>query len=486
MTSKTHPAALGQPIWEWFDSVYFFMWPGWRDQLESNRWHWGKRWAQRLPVVFIQPELATGLKWLAQPEDRLDNVVLLSIESASSDLSRLLLVGLRQAGQLMEYMRAQGHRRSLFWLYNSFLAPAYLVLPGSARIFHGTENYFDFDSLGNDALNLNRFAIEASDVVICCSNGVARGFAAHSRCIDPMVIPNGCEYAKYSAPTEPIGEWPQQIADWRDAGRKLAVFAGNINLRLDYELMIQVARRQPDIGFIYAGPVDIEHLSPAQRQAWHRLAALSNVCALGRVPPEDLPALYWRCQVGIIPYRSDMPMIVENGFPLKAIEMAAAGLPVVSTLMKPLLEVPEAVTVTGSAEAFCANVATNSRRTRSAEARAAADRICRAHDYDLLFDRMVAELPKRMPKAGSAPGDLAALADRLGTSAYTAMLARLAEVPSLPQVPTPVIGAALKDEPWVRLRVIGDLASFLSTRIPPPVRRAIPAPVRRLARHLIA
>ncbi|MGA7868973.1 MAG: glycosyltransferase, partial [Stellaceae bacterium] len=194
-------------------------------------------------------------------------------------------------------------------------------------MFHGTENYFDFNGLDDDTLNLNRLAIEASDVVICCSDGVARGFAAHSRCIDPLVIPNGCEYAKYSAPTEPIGEWPQQIADWRVAGRKLAVFAGNINLRLDYELMIQVARRQPDIGFIYAGPVDIENLSPAQRQAWHRLVALPNVCALGRVPAEDLPALYWRCQVGIIPYRSDMPMIVENGFPLKAIEMAAAGLP---------------------------------------------------------------------------------------------------------------------------------------------------------------
>ena len=485
MTSA-YPAALGQPIWEWFDSVYFFMWPGWRDQLESNRWHWGKRWAQRLPVVFIQPELATGLKWRAQPEDRLDNVVLLSIENASSDLSRLLLVGLRQAGQLMEYMRAHGHRRSLFWLYNSFLAPAYLVLPGSARVFHGTENYFDFDGLDDDALNLNRFAIEASDVVICCSNGVARGFAAHTRCTDPLVIPNGCEYQKYRSASEPIGEWPRRIADWCGTYRDLAVFAGNINLRLDYELMIQVARRQPDIGFIYAGPVDTEHLSPAQRQAWHRLVALPNVCALGRVPPEDLPALYWRCQVGIIPYRSDMPMIVENGFPLKAIEMAAAGLPVVSTLMKPLLEVPEAVVVTGSAEAFCANVATNSRRSLSPEARAAADRVCRAHDYDLLFDQMLAELRKQVPARGSAPGGLAALADRLGTPAYTAMLARLAEIPGAPQRATPVMGADLKDELFARPTVIGVLASFLSARIPPPIRRAIPAPVRRLARHLIA
>ena len=60
-----------------------------------------------------------------------------------------------------------------------------------------------------------------------------------------------------------------------------------------------------------------------------------------------------------------MRMIVENGFPLKALEMAAAGLPVVSTLMKPLREVPEAVVVTESAAGFCAAVAANSRRARS-------------------------------------------------------------------------------------------------------------------------
>ena len=469
-----------------FDSVYFFMWPGWRDQLESNRWHWGKRWAQRLPVVFVQPELDEDLHWRAQPEGRLANVTLLSVQSTAAHRDLLLSAGLRQAGQLAEYMTIAGHRRSLFWMYNPLLVPAYLALLGSTRVFHGTENYFDFDGLDAFTLNLNRFAIEASDLVICCSSGVARGFAAHTHCADFLVIPNGCEYQKYCSASEPIGDWPRRIGDWGDTYPDLAVFAGNINLRLDYELMMQVARRHPGIGFIYAGPVDIEHLSPAQRQAWHRLVALPNVCALGRVPPEDLPALYWRCQVGIIPYRSDMPMLVENGFPLKAIEMAAAGLPVVSTLMKPLLEVPEVVVATGSAEVFCDRVATNYRRTRSPEARAAADRICRTHDYDLLFDRMLTELGKRIPEAGSTPGNLAALADRLGTPAYSAMLARLAAIPGSPQSPTPVTGAALKDELFVRPRVIGDLASFLSTRIPPPVRRAIPASVRRLARHLIA
>jgi hypothetical protein len=62
-----------------FDSVYFFMWPGWPNELESNRWHWSKRWARWLPVVLIQPELAPGKPALAVPEKRLANVELLSM-----------------------------------------------------------------------------------------------------------------------------------------------------------------------------------------------------------------------------------------------------------------------------------------------------------------------------------------------------------------------------------------------------------------------
>jgi glycosyltransferase involved in cell wall biosynthesis len=473
--------AAAAATWQCYDSVYFFMWPGWREQLESNRWHWGKRWAQRLPVVFIQPELGEAVRWCAEPDKRLANVTVLSIECCAADQELLLSTGLRQAGQLASYMNAQAHRRPLFWMYNPLLTPAYLMLPGCARVFHATENYFQFDGLNDYTLDLNRCAIEASDLVICCSSGVVKGVVANTEAGDPLLIPNGCDYRKYRSPTEPVGDWPGQIGAWRRDHRKLAVFAGNINLRLDYELVVELAQRQPDTGFIYAGPVEVPHLSPAQRQAWRRLLDLPNVRALGRIPAEDLPALYWNCDVGIIPYRTDLKMVVENGFPLKAIEMAAAGLPVVATLMKPLCEVPEAVTVTASAEAFCAAVATHSRGTRLREQIAAADRVCRAHDYDLLFDRMGAALLARVGDQRSAPRDLARFADRLGTGAYTAMLARL-DRPAPAVAPTPPRAA----QRFAGRAAPRHVAAVLLGSLPAPVRRLIPARMRRLVRQWIA
>src|SRR5215472_18559356 len=454
---------------EHMDSVYVFMWPGWREELESNRWHWGKRWARKFPVVFIQPELTHGEPAVSSPESRLGNAEILSIETYPAEAESLFGVGLRQSAQIVEHMRSRGHERPLFWLYNPWLAVPYLVVPAAARVYHGTENYFDFGNIPRSWMALARYSIETSDLVVCCSNGVARGFAAHTVRKDFLTIPNGCEYLKYSRPTSPRGTWPALIADWQQSNRRLAVFAGNINVRLDYGLLTTLAARRPEIGFVLAGPISLERLSPHQRRVCGALLRRSNVRALGRLQPEDLPILYWGCDVGIIPYRTDMPILVENGFPLKALEMAAAGLPVVSSLMKPLQEVPEAVTVVNSPEAFSLAVASHSRRVRPAAAREAAERVCRAFDYDLLFERMLSALAPRFGDGPPRPGDLADFSASIGLGAYRTSIGSLGE-----------IGVAQNGIP-PRYRV-----GLLSSIIPLSIRRLVPVPIRRFSRRWIA
>jgi glycosyltransferase involved in cell wall biosynthesis len=446
------------------DSVYFFMWAGWRDELESNRWHWGKRWAATLPVVFIQPELRVGELAEASPEPRLANVEILSVEANSSHPESLLRVGLRQSGQIAAHMLSRGHERPLFWFYNPWLAVPYMMLPAAARIYHATENYFDFENIPESWLALARHSIENSDLVICCSEGIVRGFANHTRRQDFITLPNGCEYPKYSKPATPLGSWPARIEDWRRANRRLAVFAGNINLRLDYGLVNLLAARHPEIGFVFSGPIGLKNLSAQQRRDYDTLLRRSNVRTLGRLPPEDLPALYWHCDVGILPYRTDMPVLVENGFPLKALEMAASGLPVVSSLMKPLQKVPEAVIVTDSPEAFDTALQSQSRRTRSPADRAGAERVCRMYDYDILFERMLGELAARIRDEPPRPGNLADFAASIGLEYYRGSLADLADAAPRPAAaPPPAARPAM-------------------SVIPQPIRRMVSASMRRLGR----
>jgi glycosyltransferase involved in cell wall biosynthesis len=415
------------------DSVYFFMWPGWRDELESNRWHWSKRWARRLPVVLIQPELAAGEAVCAIPEPRLENVELLSIEQRSVTAQDWLVTGLRQAGQIARHMRARGHQRPLFWFYNPHFVVPYALLPSRGRVFHATENYFDFPDLKDDFpdglsfLNCYRYAIEASDLVICCSSGIADSLARNTRRTEFLTLPNGCDFLKYSEPAAARGDWPASFADWQQADRRLAVFAGGINNRLDFALIETLVARHSELGFVFAGPVELEPLS-APQLSWERLQRALNVCVLGRIPTEDLPALYWCCDVGFIPYRTDLPMIVENGFPLKALEMAAAGLPVVATLMKPLREVSGAVTVAPDAEAFCVALSSQSRRHRSAAERKVAEQICRAYDYDLLFEQMAKALATQIGDHQCRPADLVALVERIGLACYNEGIGRFGQI----------------------------------------------------------
>jgi glycosyltransferase involved in cell wall biosynthesis len=464
MKIKPSPEALAEfaPSAK-LDSVYFFMFSGWRNEMEANRWHWSKRWAEHLPVVLIQPELRVGKSFRAVPEKRLANVELLSIENQSQNTRYWLAIGTRQAGQIAAHMAARGHQRPLFWLYNPELAVPYALIPARARVFHATENHFDFDGLSDDWLDYNRYAVETSDLVLCCSSGVADGLARNTRRTDFSIVPNGCDFPKYHQPAAARGDWRTRLADWQQTDRRIAVFAGNINLRLDFELIETLVARYPELGFVFAGPA--AHLSPAQERAWARLQQANNFRTLGRIPAEDLPALYHCCDVGIIPYRTDLPLIVDNGFPLKALEMAAAGLPVVSSYMKSLHEVAAAVTVVPDAEAFCVAIATHSRRMRSEVECKAAERICQAYDYDKLFGRMAQALAPRIGDGPCRPGDLRALAERIGLEQYREAVIQLAHIPFA--------------EARIRLRYwIGAFVRIIPTEI----KQRVPEAIRRLGR----
>jgi glycosyltransferase involved in cell wall biosynthesis len=293
---------------------------------------------------------------------------------------------------------------------------------------------------------------------ICCSSGVTDTLAMQTRQTKLLTIPNGCDFPKYSQPTAPTGDWSALIADWHTSAHRLAVFAGNINYRLDFELIETLAIRYPEIGFIFVGPLNLSKFSSSQRNAWRRLNNKSNYRALGRVPAEDLPALYWRCDLGIIPYRTDLALLVENGFPLKALEMAAAGLPVVASLMKPLREVAAAVTVTADAEAFCHAVGAQSRLHRSEAESKAAEQICRAYDYDVLFGQM--EQALGCIDSGSCRlADLGDFIERIGLDHYRDAVIR--------------VGKSIRAPLW----------KFLLDRISPVVRQRVPEPIRHIVKR---
>jgi glycosyltransferase involved in cell wall biosynthesis len=132
--------------------------------------------------------------------------------------------------------------------------------------------------------------------------------------------------------------------------RPRIVFVGAIlAAKIDIDLVVQLARLRPGWSFAFVGPV-----GPGDpRTNIDALRQLPNVHLLGYRPYEQLPEVLRGADATIVPYLLDGEM--RSVFPMKTYEYLAAGLPVVSTPLETLEDVPE-VLKAGTAEEFAARL----------------------------------------------------------------------------------------------------------------------------------
>jgi glycosyltransferase involved in cell wall biosynthesis len=376
-TGTTHHASA-QRRFE-FDSVYFLMFDGWKQELMSNRWHFAARWARHLPVVLLQPNQHAP-RAANEPEPRLPNTEIVSVQATREPTH--LGDALIQAGQVHNHMRWRGHTRPLLWCYNPNLAGMYAAVPAVARVYHATENYFHFDGLSSRFLDSMRAAITVSDVIVAVSDGVAASLRDETGRTDIAVVTNGCDRAFYGGDA---GD--DELASYRKRYQRIAVYGGNINSRLDFDLIRAIADAYPSTLLAFYGPVMLQ--KKRDRDGWAEARGRSNVHHFGPVPTSRLPALYRTADLGFIPYTRD-PWIVENGFPLKVLEMGATGLPVVSTYMKAIAGLADALVVASTDEEFVDAFGTVERQRLAPDAIAELEALCEANDYDAKFDTIAA------------------------------------------------------------------------------------------------
>jgi teichuronic acid biosynthesis glycosyltransferase TuaH len=99
-------------------------------------------------------------------------------------------------------------------------------------------------------------------------------------------------------------------------------YFGNIERRMDYQLIKEAVASNPDKSFVFIGPIDRYYLHEEDYP-------FPNVYFKGAVPYEQMPAVLKGFDVAIIPFKKDE--ISNNIFPLKLFEYLGSGKPVVST-----------------------------------------------------------------------------------------------------------------------------------------------------------
>lgn len=338
-------------------------WSDWRTEPRSNRYHYATRLAMRWPVLFVQPD-AAGYR--------------VTVEESGSNGIRLVHVARRynryQSAALALTLNDLGYRRPLLWIYNPRFNDFIETCRSPLRIYHATEDFFVEGGVTDAALVPQlRAMLGRIDLLIAVSESVRRncldrgGYSGES-----LMLSNGCDYAFWSASTGSAAH------DDNARARKVAIYQGGVNLRLDFALLEQVIARLPDWEFWFCGRLD-----PTAAGRWKRLRRLPNLRYLGELAPADLRNAMNEAQVGIIPF-VDSEMITVS-MPLKAFEYVACGLPVVSTPILALEKHPGLFRLARSPADFALAMKEALDTRFDEDATAARRNIAKQYDYDARF-----------------------------------------------------------------------------------------------------
>jgi glycosyltransferase involved in cell wall biosynthesis len=143
-------------------------------------------------------------------------------------------------------------------------------------------------------------------------------------------LPNGIDDYFVAALAERMPE-PEFMRGVKQ--KRHAVFAGNVNDRIDLALMLEVIRRSPEWAFFFIGR---EYLPAREMGRWGQILFEPNFYFVPEVPHRALPAVLQHADALLLPYTQAGG---TKMFPQKLIEYLAAGKPVFSSVQ---FDLPEA------------------------------------------------------------------------------------------------------------------------------------------------
>ncbi|HBN07354.1 MAG TPA: hypothetical protein DD435_01475 [Cyanobacteria bacterium UBA8530] len=237
----------------------------------------------------------------------------------------------------------------IFWI--SFDVPLGEALIGKfeekMRIYHRFDEIRGQPYLARHGGPHEKKLIESCDLVFSSSPNLMEGKEKF------FLLPNGVEHAFFARALEEL-EIPPDLGE---IPRPRIGFLGNIDERMNKDLLKKLLREKPEWSLVLIGP--------AQERAMREFSDFQNFHWLGPKNYSLAPNYLAGFDVGIIPYVRSLQ--TSGIYPLKINEYLAAGLPVVSTDFAPLEEfrdVTEISSESGFVEAVERALLENSREKR--------------------------------------------------------------------------------------------------------------------------
>ncbi len=165
---------------------------------------------------------------------------------------------------------------------------------------------------------LEKEAMQHADV--CATTSISLQKKAATVAKKAICIPNAADVHLFKLVGEKDFEKPEEI---KNETRPIICYTGNIDHRLDYRLLIEVAQFHKDKLILMVGPVTGDFCKESG------FPDLPNVLFTGRKELEELPAYLQYSSCAIIPFKCNE--LTASIYPLKINEYLAAGKAVVAT-----------------------------------------------------------------------------------------------------------------------------------------------------------
>ena len=279
----------------------------------------------------------------------------------------------------------------LLWLYKPELGPLIDRFSETLSVYHCIDEFTAGTSGRRRAVieQVERDLLRQVDVVFANSRPTFENKRAlHDR---TFRIPSGVDADHFAqAADESLAVHPAIMGKKRPC----LGYIGNINERLDYDVLLNLAEQLLDYSLVFVGdtyPWTMD--APPLR----RLAALPNVHFLGQFPFAELPSLVKGMDVCLLPYVADERAYFRS--PLKLYEYLAAGKPVVSMVHPEAAEMAEVVYLAIDAAGFITAVSQALAQNNPAR-QAARMAAARQHDWDIRVDEMEKRIGQALQEKG--------------------------------------------------------------------------------------
>ncbi len=348
--------------------------------MRSNRFHYASRFARELPVFFFQHNYSKSTTPLVATPSGIPNLTICDV-----CLDRLQ----HQPEDIFEFLTKSKYKNPLIWIYDHiYYQKAYALFPSAFIVYHATENYLvdsagwsgSMESVANSLLQ--SLSTHDFDFIVACAPSIKASIIENSFYAQDKiyVAPNGCDLGLIRTLLASTSNQTPLL----QGRKKIVVFQGTINKRVDFELISRVSSLLPEYEFRFYGP------ALDAPKDWEDLLQHSNIHHYGCIQPDDLYRELSRADVGIVPYIQDR--WIRDSLPLKSFEYLACGTPVVSVPIDYLSKYPDLFTIASTADEFAKAIVSQAARRYDSSFLASAQLATEQHNYEFLFGNVTSRI----------------------------------------------------------------------------------------------